>query len=1327
MAESAGKFRPILSRQTPFGRALRLIARIFGILFIVAVGFVYWAFQSGRALEWARARVITTLHDRCEVDAKFQKLTIDPFPPVLEMKGLELSHLDGRPILSVEDAIVTLRMLPLFAQRLQLDRVAVLAPKATIELENGRVLNLPKCVAPSSGKTSAPIVLGITELTVERGSFDLRIDQRFEAKLDGIGISLTARSVGGGSDLAIGVDGVSLLADARPLPIERFRYLGRIEGLLTDPRVVVIDSLEIAMPPAKLSATGNIDLFGPVYDAEVDLEMPIAMIRDFVADFPKAEGQVHFAATVQGTSASPHARGTALVDHAVIDGHPLGDQVLLEVAADRSGAEIEALEVRLADGRLKAKGHLDFDEHLTVKLTTEADKISIARILDAGGERHAWVDWHGTGTSSFAGTIRSPTELKGTFDYHLSDFYVFDRGWDRPEVKDRRTLNPKYLMLHPGPVEVRGKVAVDAKGVSLTEVDIVSGYSNATADARINYANKDGIKITAHFPAFDFDDLGPIGGLRFGGKGSLTGVLSGPRSKLGASGSVDFQGTTIDGIPFGHARAEVVWHDDQHLDVRSIQGKLGETTYEGEVEVLLTGATPLSIDGRITKGRVEDVLVPFGVRVAEWGDPKGKVTGKFSVVGPIRALTGPIDLELGEASIVDEKFESGRARGRMDRGAILVDELVLDKHGAQINGSGKIDRIGNEIQAHIRSKDLTLQQIDLFKLSQPALDGKLLLDLALAGTMQGVTGTISAGLVDLAAGPLPLQGGRITGRIHGTSVAVQGRLLGDQLHIQGDVEIAKNLPYRNAKLDLIEYDVPKLIAALNGHLRHHGVVTAHAQLSGTLVQWYESSGKLQLERAHFDTESIHIETAGPSRLTLRQGVLETDRLGLVGPSTKLNVQGRLGSKVLDLKIAGRIDLAIAEVITPQIERSGGVLTIDSAIGGAPANMNLVGTGKVDGGFLQWRGFTSRLAQVSADLTFSQSTVLVERAEGRVADGRVTMTGSLVLSKFRIQDVALNVMVEDVSPRFTWPTVDLAGTVKGALQIGGTPNRLIVRGDLDVTRGEAKPKLEWQNLISKRRSTAGNVYDPSAEIMDTDIRFHLAKNFPVKNTPAGVDLELKGDVRLTGTNQRLGMLGSLSAIRGGTVTFLGRKYEMLGGTVDFQDRYRWAPRYDLQLTTDACSAQIRVNVVGTLENVDTTYTSNPAMDETNILSCLLRGVKVQDLRSAGVDQLPLGKISGLDREVRKVLPIDDLDVTTAYSTITRQYEPRVLVAKELTLLGGSARLEYSSSLVRSDDRSLMLRYRITPQLTLQGGWASKFEPVQPIVGDVGLDLKYRWEW
>ena len=52
------------------------------------------------------------------------------------------------------------------------------------------------------------------------------------------------------------------------------------------------------------------------------------------------------------------------------------------------------------------------------------------------------------------------------------------------------------------------------------------------------------------------------------------------------------------------------------------------------------------IHGSIDSGRIQDVLVPFGVTASEWGDPNGRLTGKFELAGPIDRLSGPLDISV---------------------------------------------------------------------------------------------------------------------------------------------------------------------------------------------------------------------------------------------------------------------------------------------------------------------------------------------------------------------------------------------------------------------------------------------------------------------------------------------------------------------------------------------------------------------------------------------------------------------------------------------------------------------------------------------------------
>lgn len=1320
MTETGVRPEPLVKRGL-VRRVLKGIAVTFGFLFIFAVGFLYWAFKTGRAVEAVRQEIAVELDRRCGVEAEFRKLTLDPLARKMNLEQLSMRHKGGDEIVAVEEAIVRLDLLPLFYGRLQLDAIDLLRPRARIAFVDGVPVNLPECVRPKDDTESAPIVLGISGLSVEDGEVQLAVDDITQIDVADLNVQLKP-GVSSGVDLTMSIDDGSVQVGTATHALTRVRLNGHLEGLLSRPRAIVLEQLAVGIGRVDASGSGSIDLLGPVYEAKLGLELPLDAIEDFVPGVPKMKGEARFDVAVAGTFLDPRGAGSVRVKGAKIDAFSLGDTLEVDFSADRRGVKINEVEVRLADGAIRGKGAINFDEHYSASFDTTQADVSLARVFESLGVTGPWVDLIGSGTTQLSGTL-DPVVLTGPFEYDVANARVYDGAWDRPVVfgKAREAIPTENLMLAIDAAHATGIWHFGLDGVRLEDIRLTSGATEGHADVAVRFGEPGGVSITTNFPSFDFVDLGPIAGLAFSGVGTMSGEMSGSFEELVGVGAFEFADIEIGGIPFGGGTGTVRWHDIVSLDVSGIQGRLGESSYEGQVQVTLTDDVPLNIFGEVTRGRVEDLLIPFGVDGREWGDPTGKIAAKFDLTGPVTALTGPIDMQVESAAIVGETTQGGRLVGRMERGRVVVDSLQLKKHEGRIFGSGWIDPNLGNLQANLRTAGAKLQSIDLIRTTQPKLDGDLALTFEVGGSFMGVTGTIAADLEEVAAGPVRLGRGRFDGKLRGANIEYVATALRDRLKSTGVIGLGSGIPY-TAKITYTDVAAPDIVSGLQGHRDYRGTTTGTADLSGSLVDWHLSSGKVYLEKGVLDLDGVHLETSAPARFTMTRGVLETKRLSITGPRTRLTGEGRFGSQAIDMKVSGRIDLAIAELLNENVVKAGGNLLVDATLGGRPDALTLVGAGRIERGLLEWAGFDNRITAMTADLTFSQSTILIERAVGQWAGGKIAMNGNVLLESYLPRRFTLNLNLTDVAPRMTYPTLDVYGVLTGAVQIFGTQDRIKVRGDLDVRRGRARPKIDLQSLVGSNR--IADVYDPSREVVDLDVHFHAKDNVRIKNDD--VDLEATGDLRLTGTNERYGMLGTASLIQGGRVAFIGREYTMESGTVTFKDRFRFDVGYDLIMSAQACQARIRVNLVGSFEDVSTTYSSNPEMDERNIVSCLIRGVKVTDLDRdlASFAGSALLKLSGVDRQVKKVLPIDQIDVTTEYSSQARAYEPRVLVAKDLSVLDRPARLEYSSSLLRTNDQRAALRVRLTPRLNLQFGWTSS-EDVP--YGDWGLDLKQRWEW
>ncbi|MEM7675898.1 MAG: hypothetical protein AAF449_07835, partial [Myxococcota bacterium] len=1009
-------------------------------------GVLVWAFRTGRAAEFVRKESLTELRDRCGLNAEFSDLKLDPLGRDMVLTDLSIHDPSERRLLSVRSARVAIAFWPLLYGRVQLQRVTLVEPQAHIRMRQGVVVDLPPCIAPMQG-SGAPINLGVTELAVEGGRFAIDVDDQLSAQLDDIGVVLAARS-GGGMAVAVAVDDTDLVFRDRPLTMRRFRLSGRLEGLLADPRAMMVDELDVELGRVHVRGSGKVDLLGPVYSADLAIDMPLPVVNDYVPNAPSLGGDARINVGITGSLFFPRVVGSINVRRGRVDDFKLGDTTEVQFTLDEQGIDLRPAVIRLEDGEVAVRGRVNFDSKLSVRLDTRLRRASLARILDAVGSHDVLGDFKGTGRTLFRGTLR-PLSLEGPFDFDVREFIVGDKPWSHPSRlnKTPSQLEPDQRVLWIPEGRMAGKWRFDDDGLTFPQLRVEAGTTVGTASAFVPFDKNGRMVVSARFEPFDFRDVGPISRLPFAGRGNVEMTIEGTFRRVQAVGRIKLQNTVVGDAPLGDLSARVRWHDQRRLDFTEVVSKIGASRYRGRVGVLLRGEVPLTISGRLKPGRLQDLFIPFRGIPAKWGDLKGEIDAKFDLQGPVTRLTGPVDAILGEGEIYGERWQRGRGNGRFDKGRMVVEGLELNKYRGRLLATGAFDPSRGDLSVVGRTRGLTLQSIDLIRANQPRLDGDMPTRFKVGGSVYGLTGTIAVDLRDVRAGSLELGRGRYLGRLRGSTLAFTGEGLEDAARLSGSMMLTEGLPYE-AKIELKDVDGPAVIAGLAGHRAWRGNTSLVAELSGGLVDWVHSSGKLQVEEVRLETSRFSLGTTSPTDMTLKRGVLSVDRVLLGGPQSQLTVGGRLGAEVIDLRVGGRLDLALAELIGPVVEKSGGQLRLDAAIGGRPSALNLVGTGRIEGGLLKWQGLEDRITGFAADLTFSQSSVLIDRSEGRFAGGKIGLTGNVRIDNFFPQSVALTVGLRKVRPRLATRSVDVSGVLSGQLTVNGPFKRMRVRGARD---------------------------------------------------------------------------------------------------------------------------------------------------------------------------------------------------------------------------------------------------------------------------------------
>src|SRR5260370_20068239 len=127
-----------------------------------------------------------------------------------------------------------------------------------------------------------------------------------------------------------------------------------------------------------------------------------------------------------------------------------------------------------------------------------------------------------------------------------------------------------------------------------------------------------------------------------------------------------------------------------------------------------------------------------------------------------------------------------------------------------------------------------------------------------------------------------------------------------------------------------------------------------------------------------------------------------------------------------------------------------------------------------------------------------------------------------------------------------------------------------------------------------------------------LRVHLSapQTLAVRNNIA--DVTGTGDVDVTGTLANPVILGEVSLDEGGKVRFQNIEYQVVRGTITFQNPFRIDPYFDITLEArisggiseiESGPLDVTVNITGTLDRITPTISSDPPASDVTLFSLL----------------------------------------------------------------------------------------------------------------------------
>ncbi len=956
------------------------------------------------------------------------------------------------------------------------------------------------------------------------------------------------------------------------------------------------------------------------------------------------------------------------------------------VAVRPDALRFENLHGKLPHTDMNVTVHLGFDGVLGV--TAKSDNLDLR---DATGLMRQPIAGHGAYTLDVGGTYPKPT-LTGTLA--LRDF-VF---WNRPigDITTRAVMEKGGAAVRFLASEVRknaSRYAVDDLLLDFSQEFLLEAKARFDKLALADFYDSVGARGDPDFEPYQGTVRGPATArytLGFPGDG--------PDGTLLVDGDLEVLEARVYGVGFGggHVDASWIWRDVEagtrggRLELRELHLTKGRGALWARGLVNQGGALRLTLQGEALRARDLDILRERGV---------------------------PLE---GELNLV------GTARGTLD-----VPELALELDLIGMQLGGRLLGDGNAELRITHREDPWVQRALTFDPAKPP-PGEPCPRARAALARATWTQEVAPG-----HGRLPPQAILVCGPVLRDRVTSDLALgLDRDLSVRGRLELQQLptvwlLPEGAAKLDVLAGRLSGVGVLSGGNLRHPDSLLGSVELSylalGSPRAWLTNDGPV---RVALTGHGLHIDSARFSGAGTQIAF---------GGSASL-ADGQAG------KVEGALDLGVLARFVPGVTSASGVLGVDIKLTGAFHDPAIFGRADLRGASVLTTAYAQPFHELNAHLTFSERELLLEELSALFSGGQLQMHGSAALSGHRLERYELAIDAHDLTLE---PASGVQFTVGLEATLAGGANARLpeLRGTVHVARGRYTRPFslgiaERLTGFSQAKRAEQAHYDPARDRLALDLRVIDEGPLRITNNLLNAELSIEDSerpFRLVGTDQRIGLLGTL-AVERGSLRFRSTEFRVEQGTVRFSDEHRIHPQIDLyartefRRTADTSNARwsILLHASGDTDDLKLETSSEPALANEDIVLLLTAGLTRAEAERVSSGNLTQGAalealatLTGVDREVKRALPvIDDFAVTSAYSVRTNRTEPQVVVGKRLS---DRVRASAATGLTTDSNFRTNVEWRLNDQTSVQASYDNVQTTTASQFGNVGVDLRWRLEF
>lgn len=1298
----------------PFRIAIILIG-------IIAISYflVFLFLKSPYGIEFVSNKIKETV-EGLGLKIELKAIRLDIFNAELNLNDFELIGSQNRALASLKGLKVSLSLPYLMFGKIVITDFHLRGVDGEIIVENGKITNLP---AFSSTKKRSGIKRDgpeqMPDITIERFSISsINVRLKYEDIIDS---QVRIQEISG-SYVSRSAEFSFENLDAKVFVRDNTYSvnLNMRAAYLNDS--IILRGLELTLDGRKvLSATGEIkEIRDPLFNLDINANLMLGYLKNYPVGMKRAEGEISIKAKFRGRLNAPIIEGYIAARDMVIEQFRIG-RIEGNIVFDNGDMQINDLRVDNFGNRFTINASGGIKNKIRLMGNVGIKRLELAELLrNLGVNSIVMLDIQGLIDFDFSidekrGVIvdaRPVLSLKGPTVF--SDYYFSPR-------RGEPVFNLKGANLS-------GEVSVTQKGVELKGVDISTERSRVVVkNSFIGFIGDGYMDLKATSNSMDFSDISPVAGLNMRGISSLSAVLKGPFSSLKITGDVDAHGLFIEQFYGGSVKLSVEFFNNL-LSFKNISGRVNDMAYTGDVVLNMNGDPDLEVDAEIKDASLKSAisLLPQSIRV--YGVEKGRLSAGVNLSGSINRLSGEIEANMNDLKLFGEKVDRIDTVILLEGGDFILKDLTINLYNGMISSRGTLKKDG-EMDFAVDVSGIEIASSENIQSLPIRLSGLFGGSAKIAGDLKRPVVDFDGKIQGLTAGFLEAQDLSIKARLEENIVRAHSALKDGSIVYELQNEEDRPQVYR-MKTEIRGLDIGRLFMEENN-------ITTSVDMAADFLwnaKTKDFSGSVSTNSLFVKLYDMKFRLAKPFFFSLSNGDISYGDIDIAGEDIKIQINGsQFNPAAVNINGKGVIPLSILKGLSKDTLSATGSLNVDFSVYGNIWDPNISMSGSVSNSLIKLSFFPHPFENTSLKFFMQKNTLSISELKGSIAGGSFDGSGEIRLEKYIPSNLDVRL---DINRAFLSFPRDLPSIVSGYLTINGDLKRLLLGGEIDIEKATYNRNVDFNTLLVDltRKRPKFTSYSKENEFVFFDIGLKAPSGIFVKNNLV-VDSEFKADLRLVGSNERIGIVGTINAIRARMV-LSGNEYILKRGIVQLTERYRIAYNLDILLSTvchdtnSGLDHNIEMSISGNDENIRIQYKDNttPPFSETDIITCLALGITPQKLgtqdRSTQQESLGLiSSMSGVDQKLKDVIPIpiETFRISSKYSDTLKMNIPQVQVSWRLM---PNLKLNYSSALIYTQDQKIELDYKLNQKTSVRTQWNSQ---AQVPVGNLGVDIKWNWEF